>query len=57
MQQIRAPNGNPSYSQLSRYQPNNVALTTALYNGLWTCRHDASNLVIRVGIYHRGGGE
>ena len=41
MQQIRTPNQNPSYSQLSRYQPNNVALTSALYNGLWTCRHDA----------------
>ena len=57
MQQIRVHNQNPSFSQLSRYQPSNVALTSALYNGLWTCRHDASNLVIPVGIYHRGGGE
>ena len=53
IQQIRS-----SYSsRLSRYV-DNIQLTTAEYNGLWTCQLNGNvNGAVPVGIYHRGGSE
>ena len=45
-------------SQLSRSQQN-LILTDAAHNGLWTCRgnNDTQHVPIPVGLYYRGGGE
>ena len=54
IQQIRT-SVTPYWSQLSRYNPD-AQLTTAKYNGLWTCRLNGNaNGAVSVGIYHRGG--
>ena len=47
-----------SRSQLSRSQQN-LMLTDADHNGLWTCRgnNDTQHVPIPVGLYYRGGGE
>ena len=55
IQQIRKTN--PYWSRLSRYV-DNTQLTTAEYNGLWTCRlNDSATEAVPVGFYHRRGSE
>ena len=47
----------PSVSRLTTNRPDE-ALTSAVANGLWTCRLSSSiSTAVPVGIYARGGGE
>ena len=47
----------PSVSRLTTNRPDE-ALTSAVANGLWTCRLNAGiGTAVPVGIYARGGGE